>query len=100
MLDFSQVQIIGNIRSFGSRFFNIKLNQSDDMSEHPLLQHIQASLNIPSGDLITIASLSDDICDIWEEKPVFLSSNDDIYNLGHFSEDLITTWAMVVMSNR
>jgi hypothetical protein len=39
-------------------------------------------------------------CDVIESRPVFLLSNDDIYNLGHFSNDLMGIWSMIMMSGR
>ena len=39
-------------------------------------------------------------CDIYETKPTFIVSNDDIFNLGHYMNDVMSIWSMLVMSNR
>ena len=98
LFDFSQVSIIGDTRNFQSNFFNIQEANNGDILTNPLLKNLKQLLNIP-GDYINNVTLSKR-CDIWEERPVFISSNDDIYNLGHFFEDLMTTWVMIVMSQR
>ena len=35
-------------------------------------------------------------CDAYENRPTFVVSNDDIYNLGHYYNDLMGIWANVV----
>ena len=37
-------------------------------------------------------------CDIIETRPTFILSNDDIYNLGHYYNDLIGIWGMLTLS--
>lgn len=39
------------------------------------------------------------VCDIYETRPTFVLSNDDIYNLGHYYNDVISIWNMIVLSN-
>lgn len=39
-------------------------------------------------------------CDIYEERPAFVLSNDDIFNLGHYINDVIGIWAMTVLASR
>ena len=48
-----------------------------------------------SSDPAALAS-----CDVTVRKSTFLLSNDDIYTLGHYSNDLMTIWNILVMANR
>lgn len=38
-------------------------------------------------------------CDIVESRPTFVLSNDDIFNLGHYINDVMNIWNMIVLSN-
>jgi hypothetical protein len=38
-------------------------------------------------------------CDIIESRPTFILSNDDIFNLGHYSNDVMNVWNMLVLAN-
>lgn len=38
-------------------------------------------------------------CKQEERRPTLILSNDDIYNLGHYMNDVVTMWSMAVMAN-
>ena len=37
-------------------------------------------------------------CDIMETRPTFVMSNDDIYNIGHYMNDVMAVWAASVLA--
>ena len=37
-------------------------------------------------------------CDIIETRPAFVLSNDDIFNLGHYINDVMNVWNMLMLS--
>lgn len=39
-------------------------------------------------------------CDVTENRPTFVLSNDDIYNLGHYINDVMMVWNMVTLANK
>ncbi len=38
------------------------------------------------------------MCDIIESRPTFIMSNDDIYNIGHYFNDIMAVWASSVLA--
>ncbi len=61
---------------------------------YPGLNYLQ---NVPY-DLFTTSS-GVGACDVIEKRPTYILSNDDIYNLGHYMNDVMSIWQMVVMTN-
>ena len=39
-------------------------------------------------------------CDVHEKRPAFVMSNDDIYNLGHYMNDVMGVWCMLLLANK
>ena len=39
-------------------------------------------------------------CDIIETTPTFLTSNDDIFNLAHYINDVMDVWTMIMISGK
>lgn len=92
-LDFSKVFIYENTRQFNSGFFQLHTLSSSTSRQIPI--------EIPGLQVNKRGGLTEPIeCSVVESKPTFLLSNDDIYNLGHFSNDLITIWSMTLMASR
>lgn len=94
ILDFSKVRYVGRSRAFDSEFFNVYAEEfttpSIDMAIPGLQQHIMTRNQ----------AIESNHCDVFESRPVFLLSNDDIYNLGHYSDDLISMWHMLALSGQ
>lgn len=86
MLDFSKVRIAGSSRGYDSGFITIFGGASDRSS---LPQFPGLKINPPS------VAFSDGQCDLKEEDSVFLLSNDDIFNLGHYINDVMMIWAQL-----
>lgn len=38
------------------------------------------------------------MCDVVENRPVFIISHDDIYNLAHFINDVMNIWLMRLLA--
>eukprot|EP00597_Dinobryon_sp_UTEXLB2267_P004669 CAMPEP_0170068466 /NCGR_PEP_ID=MMETSP0019_2-20121128/7433_1 /TAXON_ID=98059 /ORGANISM="Dinobryon sp., Strain UTEXLB2267" /LENGTH=522 /DNA_ID=CAMNT_0010276123 /DNA_START=338 /DNA_END=1906 /DNA_ORIENTATION=+ len=92
-MDFSKMVQSGLTRSFSSGFvttFGRKLPDAS-MPSIPGLTHLSTD--------ISFSFESDAQCDIVESRPSFVLSNDDIFNLGHYSNDLMNVWNMLVLAN-
>lgn len=93
-LDFSKVKYMKKSRTFEDGFFNIFAEEFKG----------PVDMDIPGLKLHTMsreqAVEANQQCHVFESRPVFLLSNDDIYNLGHYSDDLISMWHMLVLAGR
>jgi hypothetical protein len=45
-------------------------------------------------------AFSADLCDVVENRPTFIVSHDDIYNLAHFMNDAGNVWTMLLLSGQ
>lgn len=92
-MDFSKMTPHGLTRSFSSGFvtlFGRPLQES-------ILPHVPG-LHLQSPEA-SFDLLKDGSCDLVEARPTFILSNDDIFNLGHFSNDLMNVWNMLVLGS-
>ena len=39
-------------------------------------------------------------CEVTEKRPTFIMSNDDIFNLGHYMNDIMAVWNMLMLANK
>lgn len=94
VIDFSKAEINGQTRMFKMGFVQAfgKINKDHEhlLPDIPGFQHIQVDNNYDNIDMR---------CDIIEDKPTYILSNDDIFNLGHYINDVMMIWSMVVLSN-
>lgn len=93
MVDFGRVSIVGSGRSFQRGFVNTYGKRDPaggDFPDIPGLFHYEQSE--------TAAGPSS--CDVTEERPVFVISNDDIFNLGHYMNDVMTVWNMLMLAKQ
>lgn len=96
VIDFSKATTSGKVRNFASGFFQV---YGEKMQNNILEVEGLEYISIPD-EKQRLFTMEDMHCDIVEERPTYILSNDDIYNLGHYINDVIGIWAMVVMSNR
>ena len=93
-IDFSRVQVIGETRQFEDGFFSTygeNLNEGFEF-DIPGREHIlQLSGRVDE-------SVED--YDILELRPTFIISNDDIFNLGHYMNDVMNVWHMSLMAGK
>ena len=103
-IDFSKSQINGDSRSFRSGFFQTYGTQdvstigNDKVlklieSLAPGTVHIDSSRN-------NLKWMENEECDVIETSPTFLTSNDDIFNLAHYMNDVMDMWTMIFLSKR
>jgi hypothetical protein len=88
-LDFSKMKSIGQSRSFATGF----LTMFGDLDNTE-----RSYLPLYAGMRAVSANTQSD-CDIIESRSVYMLSNDDIYNLGHYINDVIMTWALLILTN-
>lgn len=88
VLDFSKLGVQGQSRSFGSGFLQA-FGEKKQLFSAP---------DVPGRELRDDATSGR--CDETESRPTFVVSNDDIFNLGHYINDVMGVWAMLVMANR
>jgi hypothetical protein len=89
VIDFSKAKPSGLSRSFSRGFlqtYGTRTKGKGGLPEVPGLQHIDDA----NADMH---------CDEVEERPTFVLSNDDIGNLGHYINDVMMIWNMVVLAN-
>jgi hypothetical protein len=88
VIDFSKIHNDGSSRHFSNGFVTL-YNNITSLSQHSI------SSPIPMGFDITNKPFDPLICDSYEERPTFIMSHDDIYNLGHNMNDVMIVWAMM-----
>jgi hypothetical protein len=95
-VDFSKMQQLHLVRSFSPGFVTVfgKLSGEHSLPNIPGMEHLSGPVRqdflLPSRGY----------CDVVESRPTFILSNDDIFNLGHFSNDLMNIWNMLVLANK
>ena len=94
-MDFSKINNHGNTRSFSDGFVT---TVGESLSADIIGDSIPGFVNINRKDIDKDKFLSK--CDIIETRPTFILSNDDIFNLGHYSNDVIGIWNMLVLANK
>lgn len=91
-MDFSKMSHHGGTRQFSSGFLTVygamhHANYSA-LPAYPGLVYAQPHIPYDPTQ-----------CDSTEHRPTYILSNDDIFNLGHYMNDVLTVWQMVTMSN-
>jgi hypothetical protein len=92
-LDFSKAKAAFHTRSFSHGFLTTYGTAVVDITvldlDIPALKHVTTLPN----------RLVDPGCSSIESRPTFVLSNDDIYNLGHYINDVMGIWSMAVLAN-
>ena len=94
VVDFSKATVSLSSRAFARGFVHTygELDQSaGDFPDVPGILHEHVGRSEAHKDMR---------CDEIEKRPVFVISNDDIFNLGHYMNDVMTVWNMVTLSKR
>lgn len=97
MLDFSKAVPRNNVRGFSDGFINTYGSKKKNYGSYPHFPG--AKHTVLEGEQAASFKLEDH-CEIVESRPTFLLSNDDIFNLGHYYNDLMGMWNMVVLANK
>jgi hypothetical protein len=92
VMDFSQAVAVGKSRNFYKGFLTT-YGKVIAPSLDPGIPG-RSHMNIPFGSDPNLK------CDEEEIRPTFVLSNDDIYNLGHYYNDLVGIWALTVLAKR
>ena len=94
VVDFSKATVSGSSRAFARGFVHTygELDQSaGSFPDVPGILHEHVGRTEADKDMR---------CDVTEKRPVFVISNDDIFNLGHYMNDVMTVWNMIALSKR
>ena len=93
-LDFSHVTIVNGARRF-TKGFAVSYGTA-----HAQVNPSPGYLYRPTASLLSehIPAMAD--CDEWEERPAFVLSNDDPFNLSHYMNDVMMMWSMLVLAGR
>ncbi len=92
-IDFSKARVEGQSRSFRPGFLNLFGTPTvtyGKIPPYPGIQHFDKEIS---------PSMDDGQCDEIEERPTFVLSNDDIFNLGHYMNDVMGIWSMFSIAN-
>ena len=91
VVDFSRMETIGKSRSFRDGFLLVPFSKDDEYMLKGVMADIEGWKFEEVGEIKA---------DIDEATPVFVNSNDDIGNLMHNMNDVITIWSMLWLSQR
>lgn len=106
VIDFSKMSHQDKTRKFGTGFYTTYGRRAPRTGNKPELMgklNVDASrVESPEGVGVDDPSLhyNESRCDIVENRPTFITSNDDIFNLGHYINDVVSVWSMVVLANQ
>jgi hypothetical protein len=91
-MDFSKVRTIGASREFSKGF----LTTYGKLQSGPYASN---NINAVGKDHVSLPKNAHPVthCDVYEDRPVLVLSNDDIFNIGHYINDVATIWNMLVM---
>jgi hypothetical protein len=92
LLDFSKMTTSGSSRSFREGFLTAQGTMLN-FGHTPQVPGFHAEASAGSFKLLQEG------CEVVENRPTFVVSNDDIYNLGHYYNDVMGVWSMVVLAN-
>jgi hypothetical protein len=102
-MDFSFVSVSGSTRSFQQGF----LTTFGELYSGPFAsnninavgkKHVHYPKDArPRSKEVKVFNAEATRCDEYEERPVFVLSNDDTGNIGHYMNDVATIWNMLVM---
>ena len=88
-VDFSKSTVLSASREFSNGFLISHGQHHNEDPPLPGYKHIEtASLN-PKD-------IKD--CTVWETRPTFVLSNDDVFNLSHYMNDVIMIWSMLILA--
>lgn len=93
-MDFRKMRETGQSRSFDSGFITLFGERLGGYAALPMYPGISIQ-NDPNNHIHRSGT-----CDVYETRPTFVLSNDDIFNLGHYINDVIGIWAMTVLAGR
>ncbi len=95
-MDFSKLHAVAGSRTFDEGFLTTygTLKSFSGYPRYPGFKHVEV------GDKDAKGFTLSEHCDVVETRPAFILSNDDIYNLGHYFNDVMGVWSMFVLANR
>jgi hypothetical protein len=106
-MDFSKMSDVGASRSFSSGFLSLYGERDREFGALPMYPGIAIESSIDEASETTTTTTkkgkgteNGPVCDVVETRPTFVLSNDDIFNLGHYINDVMGVWAMTVLSRR
>jgi hypothetical protein len=94
VVDFGKMAVRDGSREFQSGFvtmFGSPTRHFGKLPAYPGVKHVSS---------VTPPSVSAGSCDRVESRPTFVLSNDDIFNLGHYMNDVMGIWNMMTLSNQ
>jgi len=94
VVDFGKASVSGSGRSFVRGFLTTFGQLEGKQSEFPEIPG-RVHVNVPEGQ-----APADMGCDASESRPVFVMSNDDIFNLAHYMNDVMTVWGMLLLAKK
>ena len=96
-IDFSKGAPNGIRRFFRDGFFTSRGNmlESRYSFDIPGMHHINFDDNM-DDDIVLDFAQPDEV----ESRPTFIISNDDIFNLGHYMNDVMNVWQMAILAGR
>lgn len=97
VVDYGKMSAAGTSRSFRSGFIKLYGQRGPAFGAMPNYPGIAVHDTLDESK--AVPSRENGNCDEVEERPTFILSNDDIYNLGHYINDVVGIWAMTVLAN-
>eukprot|EP01040_Poterioochromonas_malhamensis_P008006 gene8006-8654_t len=95
VLNFNQIQTHGGARGYSNGFLNFYGKQYE---ENKSFLPVYPGISSISDRRVPSPATQD--CSKKETRPTFILSNDDIFNLGHYMNDVMGIWSMSVLANR
>jgi hypothetical protein len=100
VIDFSRMHTGGSSRSFNQGFiqtFGDKIDYSIGKFYKPA--NIEGKIH-RSGPRLSVIKHPETACDAVEKRPTFVMSNDDMFNIGHYINDVMAVWAASVLASK
>jgi hypothetical protein len=103
MLDFSKITTHSTSRSFSEGFLTAR-GEMKNFAHIPKVPGFLVQEGTTNNHALRAGEISPELalmhadCDIVESRPTFVLSNDDIYNLGHYYNDVMGIWGMLAMA--
>eukprot|EP01034_Spumella_vulgaris_P033020 gene33020-40751_t len=96
LVDFSKLGQTGASRTFEEGF----LTTFGSQHTHTVYPRYAGYKHVEVGEGDTASFNFRQRCDEVETRPTFISSNDDIYNMGHYFNDVVGMWSMLTLADK
>jgi hypothetical protein len=97
VMDFGKAHVHSSSRTFDEGFLTVH-GEMLNYAHAPKVPGWAVRSTNGAKEIKEVAEAMHERCDVIERRPTFVLSNDDIFNLGHYYNDVMGIWGMLTMA--